>query len=419
MLALAASTLAAGCGRGAEDPATLEFWAMGREGEVVQQLMPAFEQENPGVRVRVQQIPWTAAHEKLLTAFVGRATPDIAQLGNTWVPEFAAIGAIEPLDGWIAASAALGPDDYFPGIWDTNLVDGRVHGVPWYVDTRLLFYRSDLLAQAGWDRPPRTWDEWLRAMRDVKRHGADWAILLPTDEWDKLIMFALAAGAPLLRDGGRYGAFDEPRFRQAFEFYLGLFREGLAPPQARHQVANRYQQFAEGELAMYLTGPWDIGEFRRRLPPGLEDAWATAPLPAPEGVEPPGWSFAGGSSLVLFAASPRKELAWRLIEFLSRPEQQVRFYQLTGDLPSRRDAWNDPVLANDTKVRAFYTQLERTRALPAVPEIEEIMYETVEHSEAAVRGTVTPAQAVAAMDRAVDRILAKRRWLLARREPLP
>src|SRR6266702_3627598 len=66
----------------------LDFWGLGREGEVVAELMPAFERENPGIRVRVQQIPWTAAHEKLLTAYVGNATPDVAQLGNTWVPEF-------------------------------------------------------------------------------------------------------------------------------------------------------------------------------------------------------------------------------------------------------------------------------------------------------------------------------------------
>ena len=66
---------------------------MGREGEVLSDLVPAFEEEHPGIRVQVQQIPWSAAHEKLLTAFVGDATPDIAMLGNTWVPEFVALGA--------------------------------------------------------------------------------------------------------------------------------------------------------------------------------------------------------------------------------------------------------------------------------------------------------------------------------------
>ncbi|HEY5288650.1 MAG TPA: ABC transporter substrate-binding protein, partial [Caulobacteraceae bacterium] len=65
---LAAGSLAA-CG--AEDDGALHFWAMGREGEVVQTLTPAFERAHPGTRIAVQQLPWTAAHAKLLTAFAG------------------------------------------------------------------------------------------------------------------------------------------------------------------------------------------------------------------------------------------------------------------------------------------------------------------------------------------------------------
>src|SRR5690606_16802362 len=126
----------------------LELWAMGREGEVVAELLPGFERTHPGVRVEVQQLPWSAAHEKLLTAFVGDATPDVAQLGNTWIPELAALGALAPLAPAVAGSDIVHVDDYFPGIWDTNRFEGSLYGVPWYVDTRLLFYRRDILAEA-------------------------------------------------------------------------------------------------------------------------------------------------------------------------------------------------------------------------------------------------------------------------------
>src|SRR5437868_7004634 len=87
-----------GCRTRPGAPLVIEFWAMGREGEVVQQLVPAFERRTPGVRVRVQQIPWSAAHEKLLTAYVGDAMPDAFQVGNTWIPELVALDALEPLD---------------------------------------------------------------------------------------------------------------------------------------------------------------------------------------------------------------------------------------------------------------------------------------------------------------------------------
>src|SRR2546425_107646 len=189
------------------------------------------ERENPGIRVRVQQIPWTAAHEKLLTAYVGNATPDVAQLGNTWVPEFVALDGLVRLDSLVAASATVHPADYFSGIWSTNVLDGGVYGVPWYVDTRLLFYRRDLLARAGFPNPPTSWREWLAAMRAMKAQGGPdpYPIFIPTNEWPPPTIPRLHAGSPIPRDGAPYGAFTEPPFRRAFDFYLSLYRTGLAP----------------------------------------------------------------------------------------------------------------------------------------------------------------------------------------------
>src|SRR5262249_2778638 len=82
------------CGGRDDAHTTIAFWALGREGEVVRELVPAFERLHPELRVRVQQIPWSAAHEKLLTAFAGGTLPDAIQVGSTWVPELVAVGAL-------------------------------------------------------------------------------------------------------------------------------------------------------------------------------------------------------------------------------------------------------------------------------------------------------------------------------------
>src|SRR4029079_3129743 len=186
LLAFAAASLLASCRSSPTGDTVLKFWAMGREGEVVVQLLPEFERTHPGIRVEVQQLPWTAAHEKLLTAFAGDATPDLCQLGNTWVPEFVALGAIAPLDRYVAASPVVDAADYFSGIWQTNSVGAALYGVPWYVDTRLLFCRRDLLAQAGYASPPASWPEWTQMMAAIKqRAGPDrYAILVPLNEAD-------------------------------------------------------------------------------------------------------------------------------------------------------------------------------------------------------------------------------------------
>ena len=404
------SLLAAGCRSAPDAGTTVELWAMGREGEVVEAMVPAFERLHPGAHVRVQQIPWSAAHEKLLTAYVGGAMPDLFQAGNTWLPELVALDALEPLDARLAGSMVVDPADYFPGILDPNLIDGVTWAVPWYVDTRLLFYRSDILAAAGRDTPPHTWTEWLESMQRVKRAGR-YAILLPMREWQVPVILALQQGADLLRDGDRYGNFRSPPFRTAFGFYLGLFAAELAPRAADSQTANLYQDFARGDFVSLVTGPWNIGEFRRRLPPGLAGAWATAPMPSPT-ADYPGVSLAGGASLAIFRGSPRKDVAWQLIEYLSAPARQTEFHRLTGDLPARRSAWDEPALAADPQAQAFRTQLGAVRATPKIPEWEQIAARIGRYVEATVRGELTPDAALAALDADVDALLEKRRWLL-------
>ncbi len=399
----------------ADGRTTVRFWAFGREGEVVEELVPEFERRNPDVRVRVQRIPWSAAHEKLLTAFVGEATPDVSQLGNTWVPEFAALDALEPLDGRVAASPSVRRGTYFPGIWATNVVADTTFGIPWYVDTRVMFYRADLLRRAGYDASPTSWAGWMEAMRKVKALGAptEFAALLPLDEWALPVILAMQNGATLLDSAGRHGAFRDPRFREALAFYVSIFSGGLAPAVANTQISNVFQEFARGRFAFYVTGPWNIGEFRRRLPAELQDSWMTAPLPGPDGAAS-GTSTAGGASLVVFRASEHKDAAWRLVEFLSEPAQQVRFYGLSGDLPPTTTAWEDTVLANDVHARAFREQLERTIPLPAVPEAELIVQRVAQYAEQVARGALTMDGALAALDGEVNRILEKRRWVLDR-----
>lgn len=413
-VALLALALLAGCGGSASHDVTLRFWAMGREGEVVQELVTDFEREHPGVHVIVQQLPWSAAHEKLLTAHVGGSTPDLGQLGNTWIPEFAALRAIEPLDARIASGTSVTAANYFPGIWDTNVVDSTLYGIPWYVDTRLIFYRRDLLLKAGWKTFPENWADWLRCMEDVRRAGARTAIFLPTNEYTPWIVFGMQVHARMLKDHDTRGDFSGPDYKRAVDFYREILKRKLAPVMDGNAIGNVYQEFERGAFAMYITGPWQLGEFRNRLSPAMQSSWDVAPLPGPDGPAS-GLSTAGGSSLVVFRSSKHQAEAWQLVEFLSRPEQQVRFFRLTGDLPARREAWRDTALTNDPHMVAFGTQLQRTAATPNIPEWEEIAVQLRDHAIPAIwLAGADPDSTLRALDRAVDRILEKRRWLVGR-----
>jgi multiple sugar transport system substrate-binding protein len=301
------------------------------------------------------------------------------------VPEFAALGALEPLQARVDASAVVREDDYFPGIWDTNVIDGALYGVPWYVDTRLLFYRKDLLAQAGFAQPPVDWDEWRRALAAIKANAGtgQYAIFLPLNEFEPLLGLALQQADPLLRDRGTRGNFESPGFRRALEFYLEMFQARLGAAHEQHADLERlgrvharpvrvlhHRALADRRVqAPPAEGRWkDVGARRRCRDPTVQGAGRR-----------------GGSSFVVFRGSQARRSRVGACGFLSAVPQQRRFYALTGDLPARRSAWDDPVLAGDEFARAFRDQLERAKPTPKVPEWERIANEMQLMAERVIR----------------------------------
>ena len=407
--------LAAACARKTDDREVVTFWAMGYEGEVVAQLIPEFERRNPGIRVDLQQLPWLSAHEKLLTAFAGESLPDVSPIGNTWIPEFAALDALEPLDDEIAATPDFDVPDYFPGVWDSGLVEGKIYAVPWYVETRLPFYRTDLLKEAGVDKVPQSWGEWRTAMIAVKRKvGPErYAILLPLNEFEPLLSLAIQEPEPLLREGGRYGNFRSAGFKHALGFYKEIFDQKLAPVVTNNQISNVWDEFGKGFYSYYISGPWNIAKFKERLPLQQQNDWMTMPLPGPNG---PGASLANGTSFVVFRQSQHKAAAWKLIQYLSLPETQAKFHALTGDLPPRRSPWQASALASDPHAKAFREQLERAVPTPKVPEWERIAQEMRVIGEEVANGRMSVDEAAEEMDRRADRFLEKRRWMLDQAE---
>ena len=326
--------ISAGCSDTKKDVTEITFWGMGSEGEKIQKLIPEFHKRNPGIRVKVQMVPWTAAQEKLISSFAADNTPDICQLGNTWVPQFVLLEALEPLDGYISKSKTVNPEFYFKGIWNTNEVEGRIHGIPWYIDTRIIYYRKDIFARAGYSEPPKTWDELLDLSRKIVKLQNDpnkYAIYLPTNEWAPFVIFGLQNGSDLIKNNWTYGNFSGKEFVEAFKYLIRFHKERLTP-MGVSQVTNVYQAFEQEFFAMYISGPWNIPEFKRWMKDSTGEKWGTAPLPGKHGY--PGASLAGGSSLVVFKNSKNKAAAWKFVEFLSEKETQLAFFRETNNLPA-------------------------------------------------------------------------------------
>jgi ABC-type sugar transport system permease subunit/ABC-type glycerol-3-phosphate transport system substrate-binding protein len=356
---------------GAERP--LVVWAMGEEGKKIAEMARRFERANPGVKVETQAIPWEAAHAKLLTAVVGGIPPDVSQIGTTWMAEFATMGALEPLDTRAAASPTANPEAFFPGSLQTCEVDGSLYGVPWYVDTRVLFYRKDLLASVGFPDAPATWEDLkVAAGRLSARKTADgkktYGISLGPRGWTELLTAVWQNGGDPLKPS-------EPGFFEAMMYYRSFFREGLTPTKEGADV-DIYHAFRTGYLPMFISGPWMVELVGKELPE-LAGKWGVAILPG----QKTRTSFVGGSNLVLFKESKKKDVAFRFLEFMSDPKIQVEWMRSTTDLPSVKAAWSDPFFADKPMILVFGQQMFDTASPPTVPEWEQIASATEDAME--------------------------------------
>ena len=242
--AAAALGVLAGCGRPeeeqaggdapaepiAEGPATgsLTVWAMGAEGEALPELLAGFEEENPDVTVEVTPLPWDSAHDKFTSSIAAGTAPDVAQIGSTWMAEFVSLGALE------ATPDSIPTDDYFPGALESVTVDETVYGVPWYVETRLVYYRKDIAESLGITEPPTDW-EGLIEMARTMQGGPDgkWGLALQpggTGSWQTLMPLIWSGGGNVVDEAGTAFTFESAQNEEALAYYQSFFTEGVSDP---------------------------------------------------------------------------------------------------------------------------------------------------------------------------------------------
>lgn len=366
----------------------IDVWAMGAEGENLGVLADAFMEEFPDITVNVTPVPWDAAHDRIVNAIAGGEVPDVTMVGTTWMGEFAALGGLDPVPANIDSS------QFFEGAWNTTVVEGTSYAVPWYVETRLLYYRTDLAEDGGVTDAPGTWDDLKAAAAAMQEAGAEYGISLQpggTGAWQTFMPFFWQAGGEILDGEGNFTLDGEPCV-EALAFYDSFFEEGLTPPAAADVPVEG--QFANGEVGSFISGPWMIGIVTDA---GAEpDTWTVAHQPTEEA----GTSFVGGANLAVLADADNKDAGWAFVEYLSRPEVQVTWYETVSALPSVQSAWDDEALSGDELLSAFGDQLSDAKAPPSIPTWEQVAAEIDAVIEQVTVGDTTPEDGCAAMQEA-------------------
>ncbi|MGH8891960.1 MAG: sugar ABC transporter substrate-binding protein [Actinomycetes bacterium] len=402
-VAMAAALALTGCGRdeggaGTEDTKAkkvesgkasgdITVWALGAEGEKLGEIAGDFEAENPDAKVKVTVIPFDAAHDKIATAIAGKQTPDVSLVGTTWLPEFAATGALDP-----TPTDLIDESRFFEGSWSTTEVDGTSLGAPWYTETRLIYYRTDLAEKAG-VTPEPGWSQadlkaFTQAMQD--KGGAKWGISLQPGgqgSWQTYMPFAWQQGAELVE--GEEFSFDTPPMQEALDYYASFFEEKISPTDLA--LGALETGFINGDIGAFVSGPWHMGILRDQGGAEIEGKWAVAPMPTEES----GTSFTGGGDLVVFKDSENRDTAWKFVDFLTQEAQQQKLYELVGSLPAVQSTWESGELASDPLLKAFGDQLQDAKSAPAIATWEQVAAPLDDAVEQVSRGKSDSAEALA------------------------
>ncbi|MFH8472957.1 sugar ABC transporter substrate-binding protein [Streptomyces sp. NPDC018000] len=348
----------------ADEKQTITVWAMGAEGEKLADVAEVYEKANPNITVKVTPVGWDVAHQKLVSAAAAGTLPDVAQMGGSYMGEFAELGVLEPVD-----TKTFDEKDFFPAGWQQGEVDGQAYGVPWYVDTRVLYYRTDLAEKAGITEAPTDWKE----MKDLasayqKKAGTKWGLSIQPSGLDTVqnfYSFLYSAGGEIINDKGEV-VIDSPEAVKALEEYGSYFDKGLSNKsvQPGYDVV---KDFGNGRVPMFFGGPWHVTLLNEGQPQ-LKGKWAVANVPADKSSV----SMAGGSSLVISKDSEHKAAATEFIKYLTDTKGQADWYKRTNDLPANTSAWTSGDLADDATLQVFKKQMDTAKASPSLANWTEI-----------------------------------------------
>jgi multiple sugar transport system substrate-binding protein len=374
----------------------LTVWAMGNEGTKLTTLADAFMAKYPNVKVSVTPVDWGQAVTKLQTAIAGGTTPDVSQMGTDMMGQFGVNNTFDPVP------SDIDPSSFFEGAWNTNVVDGAAVGVPWYVETRLLYYRKDIAEKAGIMSPPATWDD-LKTMAKAmqEKGGAKWGISLGTKNWQEYFPFLWSNGGDVVDASGN-PTLNSPQAVEALTFYESFFTDGLTPKSVPEGF-DITPAFVKGDNPMFFSGPWHLGLIKDAGGADFEGKWAIAPMPK----KVTATSFVGGSNMVVFSASKNKPAAWAFVKFVSDPATQALWYKTVTDLPAVKAGWDETDVKSDPNVALFGQQLQDTKAQPVSATWSELSAAINDTLEKMTTGGMAPQAAADEMQQQAETIGTK------------
>ncbi len=329
----------------------------------MQALLAQFEKQER-IHVNLTVMPFPGAWSRMVEFALYQHGPDVSQVGSTWLGDFQRMNALRPYLSTEIRSLG-GAEAFLPAAWNSGSSSGEVinspmvWGIPWVADTRVIFYRKDLLEQAGIDETTAfTSHAALDATLNRIQETSQLPPLSLSTQRSRITLHNLASwiwneGGEFLSSDGKKILFDQPAARQgmckyfSLAKYISLSLSGLEDSQAG-------EAFAQGQAAVTISGHWLV--FGLGANPQVQQFIRVAPVP--------GVSFAGGFHLVIWQHSRKTSAAYKLVEFLAGRNAPDSFFPALG-LPVRQDIIKNTPLKQQPLFKELIGVLDGARSFPS------------------------------------------------------
>lgn len=408
LLSLAIFLALGGC-RGPKKNPELQLWTIQLSPKfdpLIKAMLLDWETKHPGVKVRWTDLPFGSVERKVLAAVFARTAPDVVNLNPLFAANLASKGGLLPLQDRLGPAKAT----YLPQILRAGEQQGELYALPWYLTARITLANRQLLQQAGYNKPPRRWEEVPAYAERIKQRTGKYALFVTVvpDGSAELLESMVQMGVELV-DSRHRARFNSGPGRRAFALWTDLYRRGLLPREVVSQGFQRaIELYQSGELAQVASGAEFLNTIQTNAP---RVAAATEPFPPLVGAD--GAANVAVMNLAVSRQTSRPKEAVDLALFLTNPANQLRFARAAKVLPSSQPALKaieaELALASRSGVKADLVQRARLLSaqtlsqakvlVPADPGVKRLQAIIYGQLQRAMLGELSSAAALAAAEK--------------------
>lgn len=370
-----------------QEPMEVRFVILGYSPNtpvLYQEAIDDFQLANPNIKVTLENVSWDLAHEKLLSWIASGDTPDISVIGPKWLPELIELDGLQPFDPYVDEAML---SNFPPSLIDPLVINGQLYSIPEALSTRLMYYRTDLYEQAGFNEPPKTWDEFVKVLQAVNAPPDIYGFSVQ-GSGDETVWyytyFMLGAGGYFTDEAGNW-KLNSPENVEALQFLVDLVNKYKVTPPDPTSIAQETVQglFTGGKAATYWGPPWTLPAINPEIAPnvGLADYPTKSGEPAPLFIQ---------DTFALFKNAKQPAAAVEFLKCWFNDKYQVKFNQVESLIPVTNSAGQAPYFANNPALQRFVQSIPYSRSYPIKDGWESVNVALREGVQAALLGK--PAQ---------------------------